>query len=194
MKKIYSFLKKEGLHSTVISFFLTFIFVTIGGLLLNSSIQNRQDERQRDYENYKFQLEKKDYTTKLVSENIDLRYLKAIRVLASIKSNKNWEEYMESVTQWNIQKEQMRQNIVKYFDWGMASELISDENDSNSEIPKTIHYKFVKLHNYLVEIRNGDYTKIKKAQDLLYQEIVPQKDKLITQMIENQVELNGNLK
>lgn len=191
IKWIYlNILRKEWFHQTI----TTFILIILIGGLYNSYLQNKINERQIKYENYKFQLEKKDYTTKLVSENIDLRYLKAIRVLASINSNKNWEEYMESVTQWNIQKEQMRQNIVKYFDWGMASELISDENDSDSEIPKTIHYKFVKLHNYLVEIRNGDYTKIKKAQDLLYKEIGPQKDKLITQMIENQVELNGNLK
>lgn len=191
IKWIYlNILRKEWFHQTI----TTFILIAIVGGLYNSYLQNKINDRQREYENYKFQLEKKDYTTKLVSENIDLRYLKATRVLSSINSNKNWEEYMESVTQWNIQKEQMRQNIVKYFDWGMASELISNENDSNSEIPKTIHYKFVKLHNYLVEIKKGDYLKIKKAQNLLYDEISPQKDRLITQMIENQIELNGNLK
>ncbi len=183
-------LKKEWFHQTI----TTFILIAIIGGLYNSYLQNKINDRQREYENYKFQLEKKDYTTKLVSENIDLRFLKATRVLASINSINNWEEYMESVTRWNIQKEQMRQNVAKYFNWEIASIIISEENDSNKEMPKTIHYKFVKLHNYLVDIRNGDYSKIKKAQNLLYNEIGPQKDILITQMIENQIALNGNLK
>lgn len=189
----YKFLKDEQLHQTVLSFILTLTFITVGGLWFNSYFQNRQDLRQREYEFYRFQLEKKDETMAFVSENINLRYLNSVRVLYSPTSEDVWKRYIDSVTEWNITLEQMRQKMTTYYGWELTSKLIDEGSDSSNDIPKTIHYKFIKLHTYLTAIRNGDFSKIKKAQQL-QQEIIDQKDEVLTSMIENLKANNESLK
>ncbi|MBP6974557.1 MAG: hypothetical protein KBB54_01290 [Candidatus Pacebacteria bacterium] len=189
----YKFLKEEQLHQTVLSFILTLTFITVGGLWFNSHFQNRQDLRQREYEFYRFQLEKKDETMAFVSENINLRYLNSVRVLYSPNSEDVWKRYTDSVTEWNITLEQMRQKMATYYGWELTSKLIDEGSDSLSDTPKTIHYKFTKLHTYLIAIRNGDFSKLKKAQQL-QQEIVNQKDEVLTSMIENLKANNESLK
>lgn len=192
-KYFYNFLKKEQLHQTCVSFLLTFLFVTIGGLAFNQYFQNKQDERQREYEFFRFQLEKKDDTMTLVSENINLRYLNSVRVLYSPYSDDVWSRYIDSVTQWNVQLEQMRQSTATYYGWEFVEKIIDGSNDSHNETPTTIHYKFVKLHEYLVDIRNGDSSKINAAKKL-QEEIVTQKNSLLTLMIEDLKTNNESLK
>lgn len=200
IKKIYSigFLKEIWFKQTILQVFLTFILIGCLGAWYNSYLQNKLDERQRKYENYKFQLDKKDSTINMVAENINLRYLNSDRIISSINSDKIWLDYMSSVTEWNLKIEQMRSNIATYYTdrWDMASELIdyTESTDISSDsIPKSIHYKFVKLHKYIIEIKKGDKSKIKYAEILL-SKIREQKDKLLTSMIEDQIIINGNLK
>ena len=104
IKKIYSigFLKEIWFKQTILQVFLTFILIGCLGAWYNSYLQNKLDERQRKYENYKFQLDKKDSTINMVAENINLRYLNSDRIISSINSDKIWLDYMSSVTEWNL--------------------------------------------------------------------------------------------
>lgn len=182
-KKIYFFLKKEELHTTVIGFLLTGVLVTAVVFRLNSNFQKQESERQRQFEMFRFNLEKKDETITLVSSKIDSRHLASFRVLSNVGSQRTWDTYIESVEEWNIAQGQIRTKLATYYDWNFAAEIISESNDSSDIVPKTIHYKFVRLHNLLVSIRLGDKTKINEANKLL-EEIQKQRDDLTTRMIE----------
>ncbi|HVY35918.1 MAG TPA: hypothetical protein VG982_01405 [Candidatus Paceibacterota bacterium] len=170
----------------------TCIFLFLLALVLNNPFQKKLWEREVKLEYAKTELSQKEKIYDQTSYYINSRYINALRVTGAPHDQSVWNDYVKSVVDFNAYYDQLRLGLAYYYGWDFASIFVSKDVDTNQAMPESIYYKFTKLHNYLIELKNGDVRSFNKANTIL-DSINNQKDDLFIRMIETMKNENQQL-
>lgn len=186
---LWPFIEKEEFFKILFSF----VVVGLIGSYLNSSFQNKSWERQVRYELLKNELEDNNKTILELTSLTEQRLFSAKQFIWAVKDNKpkiaeeSWVNYMESVNKWNINSTVLQTKLAQMSGYETAAELLTYTDDLNNEIPNSIHYKFVKLHQNLLSLRECYYSGCNQ------QAILMKLDRYIDTLTEQQTKLIGKL-
>jgi hypothetical protein len=156
-------------------------FVTLSfGYLLYFFGAKSDALNQRRYDFNKYRVESKNSLIIDFSKLANNRYLQSQRLLAtpcnSPSINTAWNMYDTSVIDWNQNNDIISGRFKTYFGTTTAI-LIQDiaEDPYSEKIPDSLHYKFVALHNILLNHKNCEVTakeidRAKKISDSIAQQ------------------------
>lgn len=168
LKDLYPFLSKEEF------FKILFSFILLGsvGTWLNHKFQEGSWERNVKYELFKIDLDADKDTVSGLAGLIDKRLFAAQQVVWVIDGGRTsaiestWQTYMETVVDWNENVSLYQTEVAKLSDDVLAGELLREEDDLNNEIPKSIHYKFYRIHQNLLLLKECFYSNCDKSSRL----------------------------
>jgi hypothetical protein len=170
---------------------LSFVLLGLVGFFLNLFYQSKTWNRQTRYELFKSELDDNRHTLSEITELIEQRLFATQRFMWAVEDRKviesSWEEYMEVVQKWNLNDQMLQNKIAQMLGWEMASQFLTDVKDLENEEPKSIHYKFVRIHEHLIALRKCYYSGCNFENDL------NQATKLIEDLIEQETKFLGDL-
>lgn len=155
-KKFWPPLPKEEFFKIILSF----IFLVLAGSILNFIFQQDSWTRQAKFELAKTELDNDRQIASGLSPLIDERLFTAQQVIEAIKDNNQneinnaWSAYMEAVSKWNTNSSGYQAKLDLAFNYDIGGQLQADIDDLNNEIPNSIHYKFVKIHQNLLSLKS----------------------------------------
>jgi len=142
---------------------LTFILIIAGGAILNYQFQKSSWNREASFELLKIELNDNKETINTLTYLIEDRFSNAQRVIWAVQSNdyddfqKTWNDYMLSVNGWNRNVARYQSLVTRSFDRSLGEQLLTYTDDLNNEIPVSIHFKFYRIHEYILSLRNCFY-------------------------------------
>jgi hypothetical protein len=125
---------------------------------VNYQFQNLSWEREARFELLKADfIENKSAVndiTALIARRLFLaeQFVEAVKSKNTVQVTEAWNRYMDSVEDWNKNLGPIRVHLDS-FAKAESSELVTDYDDLNNLIPASLHYKFYRLHEYLLELR-----------------------------------------
>ena len=138
----------------------TFIIIVFAGSWINNQFQDRTWDRQVRYELLKNELDDERSTINDLTKLINKRLFATNQIIWAYQNGNSslidsqWEQYMTTVNEWNTEDTVIQSKLVQTYGYSIAGEFLNETDDLNNDIPTSIHYKFFKIHQELLIIRN----------------------------------------
>jgi hypothetical protein len=202
LKNLWPLIPKEEFFKILFSA----LFAFSAGWFLNCVFQKATFEREARFELVKTEINESKSTVFEVMSLVDQRLFLTQKVIWVIESGdknnvtKEWNEYMDVINKWNENDLVLQARLNQAFGYEVGGQFLSGSEDKRQKIPTSIHYKFYKIHEKILDLKNCLYSScnneegIRNRIDLLMEELNKQQSILFANLNSALIKKQNNLR